>query len=175
MLVVNSLVQNPDRLMGRPLQVDWQDSENDLRARYLEETDHQDRTRLHALWLTRTGRPMSEVAEIVGVCYESVRRWVDWYRSGGLEEVLSRRHGGSGGREPRLSEEEEQALIEKACEGKLRTIWDGVEWARSEAGVEYTYWGMRHVFERLDLEKKVPRQQSPDADPAEQEAWKKGG
>ena len=49
MLVVNSLVQYPDRLMGRPLQVDWQDSENDLRSRYLEETDHQDRTRLHAL------------------------------------------------------------------------------------------------------------------------------
>ena len=43
---------------------------------------------------------------------------------------------------------------------------------------------MRHVFERLDLKKlelkkKVPRQQSPsadpNADPAEQEAWKKGG
>ena len=36
--------------MGRPLLVDWQDSENDLQARYLEryleEIDHQDRTRL---------------------------------------------------------------------------------------------------------------------------------
>ena len=79
--------------------------------------------------------------------------------------MLSRRHGGSGGREPRLSEEEEQALLQKAREGKLRTIWDGVEWARSEADVEYSYWGMRHVFERLDLKKlelkkKVPRQQS---------------
>ena len=75
--------------------------------------------------------------------------------------MLSRRHGGSGGRERRLSEAEEQALIQEAREGKLRTIWDGVEWAREEAGVEYTYWGMRHVFERLDLKKKVPRQQSP--------------
>ena len=68
--------------MGRPLQVDWQDSENDLRSRYLEETDHQDRTR--------------------------------------------------------LSEAEEQALIQEAREGKLRTIWDGVEWTQSEAGVEYS-------------------------------------
>jgi transposase len=161
--------------MGRPLQVDWQDSENDLRERYLEETDHQDRMPLQALWLTRKGRPMSEVAEIVGVCYESVRRWVDWYRSGGLEEVLSRRHGGSGGREPRLSEEDREKLVQKAERGELRTISNGVRWAQEEAGVEYTYWGMRHVFERLDLQKKVPRWQSVGADPAEQEAWKKGG
>ena len=46
---------------------------------------------------------------------------------------------------------------------------------REEAGVEYTYWGMRHVFERLDLKKKVPREQFPDADPEKQEEWKKGG
>ena len=84
--------------------------------------------------------------------------------------MLSRRHGGSGGREPRLSEEEEQALIQEAREGKLRTIWDGVEWTQSEAGVEYSYWeysywGMRHVFDRLGLKKKVPRQQSPASSP----------
>jgi transposase len=118
---------------------------------------------------------MSEVAETIGVCYESVRRWVDWYRSGGLEGVLSRRHGGSGGKESRLSEEDREKLLRKAKRGELRTISDGVRWAREEAGVEYTYWGMRHVFERLDLKKKVPREQSPDADPEKQEAWKKGG
>jgi transposase len=161
--------------MGRPLKVDWQHSADTLRERYLNETDHQDCTRLHALWLTRRGRPMSEVADLIGVCYESVRRWVDWYRSGGVEEVLSRRHGGSGGRKPRLSEEDREKLVRKAERGELRTIADGVRWAREEAEVEYTYWGMRHVFQRLDLKKKVPRQQSPEADPEQQEAWKKGG
>jgi transposase len=160
--------------MGRRLSIDWEESEQTLQDRYKQATDHQDRTRLQALWLLRKGRSLSEVASVVGVCYETVRRWTEWYRSGGLEEVFSRRHGGSGGREARLSEEEEQALVEKARAGELRTIWDGVEWARSEAGVEYSYWGMRHVFDRLDLKKKVPRQQSPDVDPAEQEAWKKG-
>lgn len=160
--------------MGRPLKVDWQDSENALKKRYLNETDHQDRMRLHALWLVRKGRQMGEVAEIMGVCYESIRRWVDWYRTGGIEEVLAHRQGGSGGKEPRLSEEAREELLQKAERGELRTISDGVRWAREEAGVEYTYWGMRHVFERLDLKKKVPRRQSPDADPERQEAWKKG-
>lgn len=160
--------------MGRRLSIDWEDTEQSLQDRYQQATDHQDRTRLQALWLLRKGRSLSDVSSVVGKCYETVRRWTEWYRSGGLSEVLSRRHGGSGGREPKLSEEEEQALIEKAREGELRTIWDGVEWARSEADTEYSYWGMRHVFDRLDLKKKVPRQQSPDADPEEQEAWKKG-
>jgi len=114
------------------------------------------------------------VASVVGKCSETVRRWTEWYRSGGLEEVLSRRHGGSGGRERRLSEAEEQALIQKAREGELRTIWDGVEWARSEANVEYSYWGMRHIFDRLELKKKVPRQRAEEADPDKQAAWKKG-
>lgn len=160
--------------MSRRLSIDWEDSEQTLQERYQQATDHQDRTRLQALWLLRKGRSLSEVASVVGVCYETVRRWTEWYRSGGLEEVLSRRHGGSGGRESRLSEKEEQALIEKARAGELRTIWDGVEWARSEAGVEYSYWGMRHVFDRLQLKKKVPRPQSEKADPEKQAAWKKG-
>lgn len=160
--------------MGRRLEIDWQDSAPALRERYRKATDHQDRTRLHALWLLREGRAISDVAKTVGVCYESVRRWIEWYRGGGLAEVLSRRHGGNGGPKRRLSEEQERQLRRKAERGELSTVWDGVEWARTEAGVAYSYWGMRHVFERLELKKKVPRQQAPEAHPEAQEAWKKG-
>ncbi|RME09361.1 MAG: winged helix-turn-helix domain-containing protein, partial [Ardenticatenia bacterium] len=42
-------------------------------------------------------------------------------------------------------------------------------------GVTYTYWGMRGVFARLGLRKKVPRQRHPQASVEEQTAWKKGG
>ena len=160
--------------MARPLDVDWQDDEDALRACYKRQRDRQDRTRVHLLWLLRKGHSMKEAAEVVGTSYRTAGRWVDWYRSGGLGEVLSRRHGGSGGRTARLCDEEEQALLEKAREGEVRTIWDGVEWARSEADADYTYWGMRHVFERIGLTKKVPRPQSPKADREEQTAWKKG-
>ena len=45
MLVAGSLFHASSRLTGRPLQIDCQDSENDIRERYLEETDQQDRTR----------------------------------------------------------------------------------------------------------------------------------
>lgn len=38
---------------GRPLRIDWQEDEQTLYQLYKQEKDHQNRTRLHALWLIR--------------------------------------------------------------------------------------------------------------------------
>ena len=54
-------------------------------------------------------------------------------------------------------------------------FWDGVDWADKEHQVNYTYWGMRSVFQRLNLTKTVPRPKSPKASAEDQDAWKKGG
>jgi hypothetical protein len=35
-------------------------------------------------------------------------------------------------------------------QGEVQTVWVGVHWAEKQ-GVTYTYWGMRHVYERLKL------------------------
>lgn len=161
--------------MARPLDVDWHHDEETLCDLYKQETDHQNRMRLHGLWLLRRGEwTLAEVADILGVAPSTVSRWLNWYRAGGVDEVLSHRHGGSGGREPRLSPEQEAQLLETAEAGDLRTIWDGVAWAQEQCDVEYTYWGMRHVFERLGLTKQVPRPASPEASAEEQAAWKNG-
>jgi transposase len=160
--------------MARPLRIDWQEDEQTLYELYRQEKDHQDRTRLQALWLLRSGRSMKEVAGLVGVHYRTVQEWVAWYRKGGVDEVLRHRHGGHGGQERWLNEEQEAELKAKAEAGEIRTIQDGVEWAKRTYGVEYTYWGMRWVFYRLDLKKKVPRPKSPQASAEQQEAWKKG-
>jgi hypothetical protein len=37
--------------MVRPLKIDWQHDDQTLYTYYKQETDHQDRTRFHALWL----------------------------------------------------------------------------------------------------------------------------
>jgi len=161
--------------MARQLQIDWQEEEQTLYQLYKQEKDSQNRTRLHALWLLRTGRPMKEVAAVVGVHYRTLQRWVAWYRQGGIAEVLNHRHGGHGGPQRRLNPQQEAELVAKAEAGEIRTIWDGVRWAQEAHGVEYTYWGMRWVFARLGLKKKVPRPKSPKASAAEQAAWKKGG
>jgi hypothetical protein len=56
-----------------------------------------------------------------------MQEWVAWYRQGGVEKVLSHRHGGQGGQNSWLSSEQEDALKERASQGELRTIWDGVD------------------------------------------------
>ncbi len=161
--------------MARRLQIEWQEDEQTLYGFYKQEKDPQDRTRLHALWLLRTGRPMVEVAPLVGVHYRTLQEWVAWYPQGGLQEVLRRRHGGHGGAQRRLTSQQEAELVAKAEAGEIRAIWDGVRWAEEAHGVKYTYWGMRRVFARLELKKKVPRPRSPKASAEEQRAWKKRG
>jgi len=160
-------------MRGRPLVIAWRDSEAALTRRYREEQDRQYRTQLQALMLLRQGRRMTEVAAIVGLSSRTVQRWVDWYRQGGLAEVGRHRLGGHGCSPRRLSPAQEAALSALAAAGQIRTIWDGVHWAEGE-GVTYTYWGMRWVFARLLLRKKVPRPCNPKASPAQQRAWKKG-
>lgn len=159
--------------MARPLRIDWQEDEKTLYRLYKQEKDHQDRTRLQALWLLRPGRSMKEVADLIGVHYRTVQEWVAWYRRGGVAEVLRHRHGGHGGPERYLNKEQEAELRAKAEAGEIRTIQDGVEWAKTH-DVAYTYWGMRGVFGRLGLKNKVPRPKSPQTSDEEQEAWKKG-
>jgi transposase len=161
--------------VARPFQIDWQEDEQTLYELYKQEKNAQNRTRLQALWLLRQGRPMSQVAQMVGVHYRTVQEWVAWYRQGGVAEVLGHWHGGHGGQERRLTADQEADLKAKAAAGDMRTIHEGVAWVKQTYGVEYSYWGMRWVFDRLALRPKVPRPRSPQASEQQQEAWKKGG
>ena len=161
--------------MARRLQIEWQEDEATLKQYYLSEKDAQNRTRPQALWQLRRGRTIAEVAEMVGKHPRTVQDWVAWYRQGGLEAVLRHRHGGHGGRQSWLTDEQEDELKAAATAGEVRCIQDGVQWAQEQHGVTYTYWGMRRVFVRLGLRKKVPRPRNPQASAEQQEAWKKGG
>ena len=160
--------------MARPFEVTWQEDEATLFELYKQETDHQNRTRLQALWLLRSGRKLQEIADILGIHYRTLQSWVAWYRQGGIAEVVAHRHGGAGGPRPLLNQEQEAQLLQKARAGELRSISDGVKWVEEKCGVSYSYWGMRHVYERLGLRKKVVRPKSPKASEEAQAAWKKG-
>ena len=157
------------------LEIEWQDSVKRLKERYQAERNVQKRRRLQALWLVHQGRSLTEVCEIIGVHYRTVQEWVSWYRRGGLDEVVAHAHGGHSAPARRLSAEQEAELKRKADAGEIRSIADGVKWAQESHQVTYTYWGMRHVFHRLNLKLKVPRPRNPKARADEQEAWKKGG
>jgi len=161
--------------MARKLEIEWQDDVEPLGTAYRTAKDTQDRQRLQALWLIRQGKTMAETAEVLGVHYRTVQEWVSWYRQGGMDALLTHRHGGRRIHGRRLSDEQEAELKQTADAGEIHRIEDGVTWAQETHQVDDTSWGMRQVFARLGLRQQLPRPRNPKASEADQEAWKKGG
>ena len=135
-------------MIGRPFRVNWnpEDTEEALKAAYRAEQDTVLRTRLHGLWLLRSGRQLGEVAAVVGV--RTVQTWASWYRKGGVEEVLSHSMKGKG--QPGfLSEEQERELSEEVESGRFRTAGEIRDWIESEYGVSYRPGSVYSLLERL--------------------------
>ena len=110
---------------------------------------------------------------MVGVHYRTLQRWVPWYRTGGVEEVLSHRMKGLG--QPRfLSEDEERELTEEVASGRFRTGSEIREWIESAYGVSYRLGSVYSLLARLGCSPRVPRGLHEKADVRELESWKGG-
>jgi transposase len=162
--------------MGRPLQeIDWQESTEELYDGYRAERDLNRRKRLQVLWLVHQGKTAAAAATEAGVGRRTVLRWLDWYRAGGLEEVLRRVPGhGAPGATCWLSAEQQAALLARCSAGAFRTYGEAQRWVNRECGVRYRYDGIHTLLTRLGAHPKVPRPTAAKADPAVQEAWNKG-
>ena len=157
------------------VKLDWQESSEELHARYRAESDPHVRTRLQALWLLRDGaRTIDEIAAVVGVNPSSVKLWITWYRHGGLAEVTAHRVGQAGGVLAKISLEDQALLAAEAANGAFRSIDEVRHWIQEQTGLVYTYWGARSLLDRLKIHAKVPRPVHPQTDLVAQEAWKKG-
>lgn len=162
--------------MSRRAVVEWAESAEELYERCVAERDVPRRQRLQALWLVRTGVGGAEAGRIAGVGRRSVERWLGWYRSGGLAEVLARVPGhGARGAPGRLTAEHQAQLLSQAREGAFRTYDEARTWVAEQFGVTYSYQGMYSVLARLGVHPKVPRPVAAKADLAAQAAWKGGG
>ena len=162
-------------MIGRPLRIDWHESDtaDRLKEAYQSQTDINIRTRVHLLWLVRGGWQIKAASEAVGVHYRSAQRWVEWYREGGLDEVVSRKMGGVG--QPRfLSDERESKLVEEVGSGRFRTAGEIADWVESEYGVRFKGNSIYSVLERLGCSPKVPRPGHQKADASARQSWKKG-
>jgi transposase len=162
-------------MAGRIQPIAWQESAEELYARYRAERDVARRTRLQVLWRVRSGAPARRAAREAGVGARTATRWLGWYRAGGLAAVLARVPGhGARGRPGRLTPEQRRALVDRAGTGAFRTYDEARQWVERAFGVAYSYQGMYGVLARLGVRPKVPRPLAAKADPAAQEAWKRG-
>ncbi|HVL25549.1 MAG TPA: helix-turn-helix domain-containing protein [Thermomicrobiales bacterium] len=136
-------------MRGRPLVIEWKESADELRRRYEAERNGHRRARLHALWMLRQGHTIGEAGHVVGVDYRTIQRWVAWYRTNGIDDVLDRTPGHAApGRPLRLDADALAALQVRAQRGDFRTIWDAVAWVQDTYGVTYTYTGMHALLHR---------------------------
>jgi transposase len=155
--------------------VAWAETGDDLYTRYTASTEIGARTRLHALWLVRTGTSARGAARQAGVRERTVVRWLGWYRAGGLAAVLERVPGhGALGRASRLTEEQKWALVQESTHGRWRTYDEARAWVREHYGVSYSYKGLYSVLQRAGVRPKVPRPRAAQADAVAQEDWKRG-
>ncbi len=162
-------------MAGRALRVRWapEDTVEALQARYRAEREGPLRMRLQGLWLLRSGRRVGEVAEVLGVHYRTVQRWVRWYEAGGLAAVVAHRQGGRG-QTPRLDATQQQTVADEVATGRFRTAAEIGRWITATYGVSYRPGGLYALLSRLRCRPKVPRPVHAQADAAAQAAWKKG-
>ena len=160
--------------MGRTLQVDWQETAEELKQGNRREKHPQRRERLFALWHLRNGKRIEDVSQLTGTAYRVIQRWVGWYRQGGLVEVLQRVTGhGTQGQAAYLTLLQQKALVARVKLGDFRTVWEVLRWVEERWGIVYSYEGMRSLMKRNRLGLKVPRPRSEKAHPQLQEQWQK--
>ena len=161
--------------MGRHVEIDWQESEAELKQMYLNERHSEHKIRLHALWLMRQDKTMVEVSSVIGVHYRTVQRWAARYRVGGLAEVLKRIPGfAAPGRKPYLSSSQQKALLAQVARGMFHSVWEVLDWVEQRWGVRFRPGGMYDFLDRHDANLKVPRPQATQTSPEIQDNWKKG-
>lgn len=162
-------------MRGRPLNIQWHEDAATLKHLYQQETDNEIRPRLHALWLVRQGSRLREVAALLAVHYNTVRRWLAWYRQGGLAQVRLHHNGGRQGVPSRLSPAQQQALLASINQGQFHTAEQIRQHLQTDYQATYRRSGVYSLLRRLRVKKKVPRPHATKADDQAQQGWKKGG
>lgn len=162
--------------MSRTLEVNWrvEDSEEALIRLYKEDKDSKMSIRLHALALLRRGCSLTEISRILSVSYRTLCRWLQWYRSGGVVEVLAHKQGGNGKR-CFLDNGQRQFLTAEVAKGVFRTANEIRNWIAERFGVIYRPKSVYGLLRRLGCSPKVPRPRHEKADIEAQELWKVHG
>ena len=151
-----------------------EDTEERLTHLYKEEKDDKMRTRLYALSLLRRGYRATEVASLLRISYSTILRWLQWYRNGRIQEVLSHRQGGRG-KECFLDDEQREVLQTEVARGIFRTANEIREWIVERFSVAYARRSVYGLLRRLGCSPKVARPRHEKTDVEAQKHWKAQG
>jgi transposase len=131
------------------------------------------RLRMLRLLKSEECRNLGEAAQALGYSWRQCQRWFASYQQGGLEELLkSRVH--ERGRQELITPEALEDLKETMRMGKIATIGQADEFLRARHGIEYAHPdGVGQLLRRHRIKLKTGRPRHEEADPEEQDAFKK--
>ncbi len=116
---------------------------------------------------------LGEAAQALGYSWRQCQRWFTSYKEGGLEELLKSRVS-ERGRQELVTQEAFEDLQEAMKRGEIATISEADEFLRERHGIEYAHPdGVGQLLRRHKVKLKTGRPRHEDADPEEQEAFKK--
>jgi transposase len=109
----------------------------------------------------------------LGYSWRQCQRWFVSYQEGGIEELLkSRVH--ERGRQELATPEALEDLKQTMKMGKIATISEADEFLRERHGIEYAHPdGVGQLLRRHKIKLKTGRPRHEQADPEEQDAFKK--
>jgi len=116
---------------------------------------------------------LGEAAQALGYSWRQCQRWFRSYQEGGIEELLISRVS-ERGRQELVTEEAFEDLKEAMKKGQIATISEADEFLRERHGIEYAHPdGVGQLLRRRKVKLKTGRPRHEEADPDEQEAFKK--
>jgi transposase len=127
-----------------------------------------------ALAPVQDGKNCTEVAQALRVTRHAVRRWVQWFSSGGMERLAGLPHDGSTQRLPKAQQEAfRQAVAQLQRERGGGRGEDSRQVLAQQFGLAYSLNGGYHLLARLHIVWMSARALSAQADPVAQAAFKK--
>lgn len=148
-----------------------------LEQRYRRATDAVARSQWQIVWLLAGGMTTAEVAHVTGYSANWIREIARRYREEGPRGIGDRRHGNPGAR-PLLDAAQQQQLRQAlggpAPDGGLWTCHKVAAWIGAQIGRSVDPTRGWEWMRRVGFTPQRPRPRETRADPAAQEAFKKG-
>lgn len=161
--------------MARPIQITI--TEDLAELKYLAKTlpSHtRDRARMLYLMKHDGITSKSELGTALSVSPDTVQKWRDKYKKGGIELMLEDKRGGT--KPAQITPEAHEKLAERLSEptGAFRSYIEAQEWINREFGLDMGYHAVnKYLKRRFGAKLKVARRSHIDKDPAAPAVFKK--
>jgi transposase len=142
----------------------------ELRIAHRAERNRNAAYKINAVILLGTGWKLKQVKDALLMDDETLRSYVEKYRTGGIKKLIETNYQG---RNCHLNEQQIEQLISE-LESKIYLTTNAIiEFVRAAFKIEYTPSGMRDLLHRLGYEFKKPKLVPGNPDPSAQEEFAK--